>query len=219
MLELWLDSADPEDVKAALDLGIISGVTTNTTKILQTGRNFKDVIDEICRLMGDMPVSVMAAEGEYKDEETIVRVGRKLVEWHPNIVVKIPPTVEGIKAIKRLSEIGIKTNTTLVFTPLQALLAANAGATYVSPFVGRLDRIGHSGMELVENIKSIFENYGLKTKIVVAAVRHPLHVLEGALMGADIATMTLDLLQMLYRHPLTDEGLRIFLEDWRKVPK
>jgi len=219
MLELWLDSANPEDVRTALSWGVISGVTTNTTKILQTRRRFREVIDEICKLMGDKPVSVMAIESKYKSAETIVEEGKKLIEWHPNIVVKIPPTIEGIKAIRILSEMGIKTNTTLIYTPLQALLAAEAGATYVSPFVGRLDNIGYDGMELVRNLKTVFKNYGFKTKIVVAAVRHPVHVLKGALIGADIATMTLEILKLLYEHVLTDEGLRRFLEDWEKVPR
>ena len=218
-MELWLDSANPEDVRTALNWGVISGVTTNTTKILQTGRGFRDVIDEICGLMGNKPVSVMAVEGEYKNAETIVKEGEQLVEWHPNVVVKIPPTIEGIKAIRTLSGMDIKTNATLVFAPTQALLAAKAGATFVSPFVGRLDPTGHDGMDLVRNIKIIFDNYCLNTKIVIAAARQPIHVLKGALIGAAIATMTLDTLELLYRHPLTDEGLKTFLEDWKKVPK
>jgi transaldolase len=216
-MEIWIDTANIEEIKEAKSWGIISGVTTNTTKIAQEKQSFRELIDEICKIMENRPVSVMAVQHEYKSAEEIVKDAHELVEWHSNIVVKIPPTIEGFKAIKILSEEGIKTNVTLVYSPSQALLAAKVGATYVSPFVGRLDYVSHEGMKLVRDIKTIYDNYGFKTKIVVAAARHPLHVVEAALIGAHIATAAFDILKMLYNHPLTDVGLKTFLEDWKKV--
>lgn len=216
-MEIWIDTANIEEIRIAKNWGIISGVTTNTTKIAQEGKSFRKIIDEICKIMEDKPVSVMAIKHEYKSSEEIIKDAHELVEWHPNIVVKIPPTIEGLKAVKVLSEEGIKTNITLVYSPSQALLAAKVGATYVSPFVGRLDYISHEGMKLVKDIKTIYDNYDFKTKIVVAAARHPLHVVEAALIGAHVATAAFDILKRLYDHPLTDTGLKDFLEDWKKV--
>lgn len=216
-MEIWIDTANVEEIRTAKNWGIISGVTTNTTKIAQEGKSFRKIIDEICKIMEDKPVSVMAIQHKYKNSEEIIKDAHELVEWHPNIIVKIPPTIEGLKAVKVLSEEGIKTNITLIYSPSQALLAAKMGATYVSPFVGRLDYVSHEGMKLVRDIKTIFDNYNFKTKIVVAATRHPLHVVEAALIGAHIATAAFDILKRLYDHPLTDIGLKDFLEDWEKV--
>ena len=217
-MEIWADTANVEEIRTANEWGIIDGVTTNTTKIANEKRSFREIIDEICRIMGDKPVSVMAVQHRYKKAEEIVKDGKELVEWHPNIVVKVPPTIEGLKAVKILSKQGIKTNITLVYTVSQALLSAKMGATYVSPFVGRMDYVSHEGLEQVRMIRKVFDNYNFKTKIVLAAVRHPIHFVKGALIGVDVVTASFSILKMLYEHPLTDKGLKQFLEDWEKVP-
>ena len=214
-MEIFIDTAKVDEIKEALDWGIVDGVTTNPTKLAQAGRPFMEVVEEICQTL-DGPVSVEAVSTQ---AQKIIKEARQLAALHENIVVKVPLIKEGIKAVRVLSDEGIKTNVTLNFSPSQALLAAKVGATYVSPFVGRLDEISHQGMELVQQIKTIYDNYGFKTKIIVAAARHPLHVLEAALIGADVTTMTFEIMENLFKHPLTDTGLEMFLDDWKKVPK
>jgi len=214
-MQFFIDTADIEEIREAKRMGILDGVTTNPSLIAKTGKGFKRVVDEICREV-DGPVSVEAVS---KDTEGMVREARELAGIHENIVVKIPMLVQGLKAIAELSDNGIKTNCTLVFSPVQALLAAKAGATYVSPFVGRLDDISQPGMELVEQIIQIYDQYEFDTQVLVASVRNPVHVLEAALMGADVVTVPFAVLRQLAHHPLTDIGLEKFLKDWERVPK
>jgi len=214
-MEFFIDTAKVEEIKEAMSWGIVDGVTTNPTKLAQAGRPFMDVVEEICQMI-DGPVSVEVVSTQ---SQQIIKEAKKLAALRENIVVKVPLIKEGIKAVKVLSTEGIKTNVTLNFSASQALLAAKVGATYISPFVGRLDEISHHGMELVEQIKTIYDNYGFKTKIIVAAARHPLHVLQAALIGADVTTMTFEIMENLFKHPLTDAGLEMFLDDWKKVPK
>ena len=213
-MKMFLDTADVSQIREVCSWGILDGVTTNPTHVSKTGRPAADVYREICSLV-DGPISLETiglSAGE------IVAEGRTLAALSKNVVVKVPLMKEGLKAVKTLASEGIKTNVTVTFSPLQALLAAKCGATYISPFVGRLDAVGHVGMDLVRQIKTIYGNYGFKTEIIVAAVRHPLHVLDAALAGADISTMSFDVLQQLYQHPLTDIGIEMFLNDWKKVP-
>ncbi|WP_273333285.1 fructose-6-phosphate aldolase [Dictyoglomus turgidum] len=214
-MKLFLDTANIQEIKEAWSLGIIDGVTTNPTHISKENKKFRELIEEICSIV-DGPISVEAVS--LKAEE-IVREAEELSKISPNIVVKIPAIKEGIKAAKILSEKGIKTNITLVFSPSQALLAGKVGATYVSPFVGRLNDISEEGINLVADIKKIYSNYGFKTQIIVSAIRNPTHVVKAALIGADVATMRFDILMSLFRHPMTDLGLEQFLKDWEKVPK
>lgn len=214
-MQFFIDTARVEEIREANSWGILDGVTTNPTHIADAGRPFLEVVKEICSIV-DGPIS---AEAVSLDAEGMVREARELADIHKNIVVKIPLIKEGIKAIKVLSKEGIKTNATLGFSPAQALLAAKVGATYVSPFIGRLDYVSHEGMEVVRQIRTIYDNYGFDTKIIVSAVRHPLHVLEAALVGADVTTMRFNIMEMLFNHPMTDIGLKKFLEDWEKVPK
>ena len=214
-MEFFIDTAKVDEIKEAMSWGIVDGVTTNPTKLAQAGRPFMEVVEGICRMING-PVSVEAVSTQ---AQGIIEEARKLASLHENVVVKVPLIKEGIKAVKVLSAEGIKTNVTLNFSASQALLAAKVGATYVSPFVGRLDEISHHGMELAQQIRTIYDNYGFKTKIIVAAARHPLHVLEAALIGADVTTMTFQIMENLFKHPLTDTGLEMFLDDWKKVPK
>lgn len=214
-MQFFIDTAKVDEIREAKSWGILDGVTTNPTHVAETGRKFYDVLQEICSIV-DGPIS---AEVTATDAEGMIREARELVKIHKNIVVKVPVIREGIKAMGVLSKEGIKINATLNFSAMQALLAAKAGAEYISPFVGRLDGIGHDGMELVRQIKTIYTNYGYKTKIIVAAVRHPMHVLWGALAGAEVCTMRFEIMKMLFEHPLTDIGLKRFLDDWAKVPK
>lgn len=214
-MKLFIDTADPAQVRLAHSWGIIDGVTTNPSHVAKTGRPAMEVYREILSIV-DGPVSL---ETIAVTAPEIVEEARALARMHENVVVKVPIIKEGLKAVKVLSAEGIKTNVTVTFSPLQALLAAKCGATYISPFVGRLDAAGHFGMELVRQIKTIYANYGYKTEIIVAAVRHPTHVLEAALAGADICTMAIDVMQQLSDHPLTDIALDTFLKDWAKVPK
>ncbi|AAC06476.1 fructose-6-phosphate aldolase [Aquifex aeolicus] len=214
-MKFFLDTANVEEIKKAMEWGILDGVTTNPTLISKTGRPFKEVVKEILELV-DGPVSL---ETVSLDAEGMIREGRMLAELGENVVVKIPMTPEGLKAVIALESEGIPTNVTLVFSPTQALLAAKAGASYVSPFVGRLDDISGEGMKLIEEIKTIFSNYEFDTEIIVASVRHPMHVLESALIGADICTMPFKVMEQLFKHPLTDIGLERFLKDWEKVPE
>ncbi|MBW1839071.1 MAG: fructose-6-phosphate aldolase, partial [Deltaproteobacteria bacterium] len=197
----------------AAKLGLIDGINTNPTLIAREGKEFMQIVEEICQIV-DGPISLEAVSTQSKD---MVKEAQDLAKIHPNVVVKIPMTREGLIATKQLSTEGIHVNMTLVFSPTQALLAAKAGAAYVSPFVGRLDDISHLGMDLVEQILTIYENYDFETEIIVASVRNPLHVLEAALIGADIATVPFKVIEQLIKHPLSDIGVERFLKDWEKV--
>ncbi len=214
-MKFFIDTADVAEIQAAHALGLVDGVTTNPSLIAKSGRDFREVITEITRLV-DGPIS---AEVISLEAAGMLAEGRELARIHDNIVIKVPMTGEGLKATKIFSEEGIRTNVTLVFSPLQALLAAKAGATYVSPFIGRLDDVGHDGMDGVEQIRTIFDNYGFGTEIIVASVRSPLHVLNAALVGADICTIPYGVLTQLAKHPLTDVGIEKFLADWNKGQK
>ncbi len=212
-MKFFIDTANVEEVREAHLLGVIDGVTTNPSLIAKEGKEFEPLVREICNIL-DGPVSVEVVADDF---EGMVVEGRELAALHPNIVVKIPMTAEGLKAVKRLGEDEVKTNVTLVFSASQALLAAKAGASYVSPFIGRLDDVSHTGMNLVEEILTIFGNYDFPTEVIVASIRHPLHVVEAALVGADIATIPFRVIQQLLKHPLTDIGIERFLRDWRSV--
>ena len=214
-MQFFLDTGNVEEIRQALDWGILDGVTTNPTLIAKTGRPFLEVAKEILKLV-DGPVSL---ETVSPDADGMVKEGKMLAELGDNVVVKIPMTPEGMKAVARLESEGIPTNVTLVFSPSQALIAAKVGASYVSPFVGRVDDVSNDGMKLIRDIKTIFDNYDItETKIIVASVRHPMHVVEAALIGADICTMPFDVMKKLFQHPLTDRGIELFLKDWEKVP-
>lgn len=208
-MKFFIDTANLEEIKAAHAKGWLDGVTTNPSLIAKEGRKLKDVIAEICEFV-EGPVS---AEVIATDADGMIKEGLELAKIADNVVVKVPLTEEGLVAVKEFTKRGIKTNVTLVFSPLQALLAAKAGATMVSPFVGRLDDISTSGMEMVAQIKTIFDNYGFMTEVLVASVRHPIHLLESGLIGADIATIPYSVLKQLTKHPLTDRGLEQFLKD------
>ena len=214
-MKFFIDTADVNEIKEAESLGILDGVTTNPTLISRTGRPFKETIEEICTIVKG-PVS---AEVVSTDTEGIIKEGRELAKIADNIVVKVPLIKDGLKAVKALTSEGIKVNVTLCFSSNQALLAAKAGGTYISPFVGRLDDKGHTGMEVIDEIRTIYDNYGFETEIIVASIRNPLHVRDAALMGADIATIPFAVFNNIVKHPLTDEGLKNFLADWEKVPK
>ena len=214
-MKFFIDTANVEEIKEAKSLGMIDGVTTNPSLIAREKRSFADVVKEILKIVAG-PVSLevvsLDAEGMYKE-------GKKLVKLGDQVVIKVPMTMEGLKATRRLAAEGIPVNQTLIFSPLQALMAAKAGAAYVSPFVGRLDDIAHDGMALVEQMLTIYDQYGYETEIIVASIRHPGHVLDAAMMGADIATIPFKVIKQLAQHPLTDRGIEAFLEDWKKVPK
>jgi transaldolase len=214
-MKFFIDTADVDQIREADDLGVIDGVTTNPTLIARTGREFREVIEEICGIV-DGPIS---AEVVSMDCEGMVTEALELAEIDDNIVVKIPMTGEGLKATVRLRQQEVSVNMTLVFSPVQALMSAKAGAGYVSPFVGRLDDISHVGMELIEQIRAIYDNYDFPTEIIVASIRNPLHVVDAALSGADIATIPFDVIQKMLKHPLTDIGIERFLSDWKKVTK
>lgn len=214
-MKFFIDTANIEEIKKAWELGVIDGVTTNPSLISKEGKDAVTLLREICSIVNG-PVS---AEAVSLKADEMVKEAESLSKIHENIVVKIPMTEDGLKAVKRLSGMGIKTNITLVFSPSQALLAAKAGATYVSPFVGRLDDISHFGMEIVGDIIEIYENYMFDTEVIVASIRNPLHVVEAARMGAHIATIPYSVIIQLIRHPLTDIGIERFLKDWEKVPK
>lgn len=213
-MKLFLDTANIEEIKEAHSLGVISGVTTNPSLVAKEGRDFKKVVHEIVAII-DGPISVEVVSMHAPE---MVKEAEELAAIHPNLVIKIPMTGEGLKAVKMLSAKKIKTNVTLVFSANQALLASLAGATYVSPFVGRLDDIGHDGMELVAAIVEIYRNYDYTTQVIAASIRHPLHVPIAAGTGADIATIPYKVLIQMLQHPLTDLGIKKFLEDWAKVP-
>ena len=214
-MKFFIDTADVNEIREAESLGILDGVTTNPTLVSRTGRPFKETIEEICSIVkGPVSAEVVSA-----DTDGIIKEGRELAKIADNIVVKVPLIKDGLKAVKALTSEGIKVNVTLCFSSNQALLAAKAGGTYVSPFVGRLDDKGHTGMEVVDEIRTIYDNYGFETQIIVASIRNPLHVRDAALMGADIATIPFAVFNNIVKHPLTDAGLKSFLADWEKVPK
>jgi transaldolase len=218
-MKFFIDTANLNEIREAHSLGLVDGVTTNPSLCakagIKTDQQFESLIWEICELVkGPVSAEVTAA-----NETGMLVQARRLAKIHEQVAVKIPMTPDGLKATRILAEEGIRVNVTLIFQAIQALLAAKAGAAYVSPFIGRLDDINHRGMEIVEQILTIFENYGYETEIIVASVRHPLHVLEGALAGADIATIPYGVLLQLFKHPLTDVGLQKFLEDWERARK
>ena len=212
-MKFFIDTANIEEIKEAASIGILDGVTTNPTLISREKGHPTDILRKICEIV-DGPIS---AEVVSLDWEGMVKEGSEVAQLHENIVVKIPMTKEGLKAVKALASDGIRTNVTLVFTGIQALLAARAGASFISPFVGRLDDISSPGMESVSQIVQIFRNYSIRTEIIVASARNPMHVLEAALMGADIATIPFKVIEQLMKHPLTDRGIENFLKDWEKV--
>lgn len=214
-MKIFIDTANIEEIKRANEWGLLDGVTTNPTLIAKENKGFKELLKEICSLVNG-PVS---AEVIAMDFEGMVKEAKELKNIAENIVIKIPLVEEGLRAVKVLEAEGIQTNVTLCFSPLQALLAAKAGASYVSPFVGRLDDIGHYGMDLIEQILQIYDNYGFETQVIVASIRNPIHVLEAAMMGADVATIPFNVLRQLIKHPLTDIGVERFLKDWEKAKK
>lgn len=214
-MKFFIDTANVEEIKQANDLGIADGVTTNPTLISREGKGFKETIVEICKIVKG-PVSAEVISLEAKG---MVKEAKLVASWAENIVIKIPMTEEGMKAVKKLSALGIKTNVTLVFSANQALLAAKAGGNYCSPFLGRLDDIGHDGMAVVRDIVEIYDFYGFKAEVIASSIRHPLHVVQAAQAGAHIATIPPKVIKQLFKHPLTDLGIKRFLADWEKVPK
>jgi transaldolase len=211
-MKLFIDTANLDEIREANSWGIIDGVTTNPSLVAKEGKDFKKLIEEICSIVNG-PIS---AEVISLNADEMVKEAQSLSKLHKNIVIKIPLIIEGLKAVKILKQEGIKTNVTLCFSASQALLAAKAGGTYISPFIGRLDDISHNGMELIRQIKTIYDNYGYPTQIITASIRHPLHVVEAAMAGADIATVPFKVIQQLVKHPLTDIGVDHFLADWKK---
>jgi len=214
-MKFFIDTADVDEIRHAHEMGLVDGVTTNPSLVAKTGRPFDEVIKEIVSIV-DGPIS---AEATATDTEGLVAEARELASIHENIVVKMPLTAEGLSAVRTVTQEGIKVNVTLCFSANQALLAAKAGATYISPFVGRLDDVAHLGMEIIEQILAIYRNYDFDTEVLVASIRHPLHVLDAAMLGAHVATVPYKVLIQLVRHPLTDAGIDKFLQDWKKVPK
>ena len=214
-MKIFVDTADLDEIRELASWGIIDGVTTNPTLVARSGRSFKEIVEEIFDIV-DGPISLEAVSTK---AEEIIKEARKLSKIHKNVAVKIPMTPEGLKAVKVLSKEGIKTNVTLVFSANQALLAAKAGATYVSPFIGRLDDIGQEGMQVVEEIMDVFDNYNFKTQVIVASIRHPIHVIQAARYGAHIATIPPKVIKQMVKHSLTDVGIERFLKDWEKVKK
>jgi len=211
-MKFFVDTANIAEIREAASLGILDGVTTNPSLVAKEGKPFKQTIIEICEVAnGPVSVEVIAT-----DSGGMCKQAQEYASWHKHVVVKLPTTREGLKACKCLTEQGIRTNVTLCFSATQALLVAKAGATYVSPFVGRLDDISHDGMELVRQIVQIYNNYGYKTQVLAASIRHPLHVVDAALAGAHVATIPFKVLDMMFKHPLTDRGLEQFLKDWEK---
>jgi len=214
-MKIFIDTADVEEIRDAAAMGVIDGVTTNPSLVAKTGRALEDLIVEICEIV-DGPIS---AEVLSTDVDGMVREARELAKLHRNVVVKVPLIADGLKAVQKLSAEGIKTNVTLCFSATQALLAAKSGATYISPFVGRIDDISGEGMELIEQIVQIYRNYDLETQVLAASIRHPVHVVQAALIGAHVATIPHQVIHQLLRHPLTDRGLEKFLADAKKTPK
>ncbi len=214
-MKFFIDTANIEEIREGLSLGMVDGVTTNPSLIAKEKKGFDAVVKEILKNV-EGPVSLEVVS---LDAKGMFAEGKKLVRLGENVVIKVPICTEGLKATRMFADAGIDVNQTLIFSPLQALMAAKAGARYVSPFVGRLDDISHDGMELVEQILTIFDNYGYETEVIVASIRHPRHVLDAALMGADIATLPFKVIAQLAGHPLTDKGIELFLDDWKKVPR
>jgi transaldolase len=214
-MKFFIDTANVEEIKEAHSLGLVDGVTTNPTLVSKEGRPFDEIVKEIFSIV-DGPISL---ETISLDADGMVNEGKKLAQYGPQAVIKVPTTLEGLKATRSLRAEGIKVNMTLCFSPTQALLAAKAGATYISPFVGRLDDVSHTGMDLIEQIITIFDNYDFETQVLVASIRNPLHVLTAALMGADVCTIPFKVISQLAKHPLTDVGIEKFLADWKKVPQ
>jgi transaldolase len=213
-MKLFVDTGRIDEVRKAAEWGILDGVTTNPSLIAQAGRGFKETVLEICSIL---PNGSISAEVVGTTVEDILREGREIASWSPNIVVKVPMTPAGIAATRQLTREGIRVNMTLVFSPTQALLAAKAGATYISVFVGRVDDVSSEGMRTIEDAVQIVENYGFDSEVLVASIRHPMHVVEAARLGAHIATMPFKVMEQLFQHPLTDIGLQRFLDDWRKA--
>ncbi len=213
-MQIFIDSADIEEIRDAAAMGVVDGVTTNPSLVAKTGRPFKDVLIDICEVI-DGPIS---AEVIATDYDGMMTEARSLAKMHKNIVVKIPLIAEGLKAVRTLTEEGIRTNVTLCFSPTQGLLAAKAGATYISPFIGRIDDISGNGMEIVEQLVTIYQNYGLPTQVLAASIRHPVHVVQASLIGAHVATLPHKVIHQLVKHPLTDSGLERFLADAKKIP-
>lgn len=213
-MKIFIDSANLDEIKEAADMGVLDGVTTNPSLVSKEGhKDFRSMLEKICEMVdGDISAEVISVTAD-----EIVKEGQDLAKIHENIVVKVPLITEGLKAVKRLADEGIRTNVTLCFSPSQALLAAKAGAYIISPFVGRLDDISHDGMSLISQIITIYDNYGYDTQVLVASIRHPIHFVESALMGADIATLPFKVIKQLAKHPLTDIGLQSFLNDWKKL--
>jgi transaldolase len=214
-VKFFIDTANIAEIKEAASLGILDGVTTNPSLVAKEGKDFNTLLKEILEIV-DGPISAEVISTVY---DGILKEAHELASMHRNIVVKVPLIKEGLKAVKTLSDEGINTNVTLCFSPSQALLAAKAGATYISPFVGRLDDISIDGMELIQQIVQIYRNYDYKTQVLVASIRHPLHLVEAALIGADVSTMPFSVINKLFNHPLTDIGLQNFLNDWKKLQK
>ncbi len=214
-MKFFIDTANINEIKEAAALGILDGVTTNPSLVSKEGKNFRKLLDEILAVV-DGPVSAEVISTDY---DGILKEAHELAKIHHNIVIKVPLIKEGLKAVRTLSSENIKTNVTLCFSPTQALLAAKAGASYISPFVGRLDDISHDGMELISQIIQIYKNYNYKTEVLVASIRHPVHVVEAALMGADVCTIPFSVINRLFNHPLTDIGLEKFLSDWKNSQK
>lgn len=212
-MKFFIDSANINHIKEAASLGLLDGVTTNPSLVAKEGKNFIELLNEIVKIV-DGPISAEVVSTDYNG---IIKEAEELAKIHKNIVVKVPLIKEGIKAVKTLSDRGIKTNVTLCFSASQAILAAKAGATYISPFVGRLDDISHDGMELISQIVTIYRNYNFQTQVLVASIRHPLHIVEAGLMGADVCTIPFEVIERLFKHPLTDIGLEKFLSDWKKT--
>ncbi len=213
-MKIFLDTANLEEVRRGTAFGVLDGITTNPTLAAREKRPFRELILEACRILRGGMVN---AEVVSTDTEGMLREGRELASWHPSIVVKVPMIPAGIRAVRLLREEGIRANVTLVFSPTQALLAAKAGAYFVSPFLGRLDDVSHDGLRLLREIVSIYRNYHFDTQVLAASLRHPMHVLEAARIGADIATMPYKVFEQLFHHPLTDRGLETFLKDWEKA--
>jgi transaldolase len=219
-MKLFIDTADLNEIKEIASWGILDGVTTNPTLLAKSGRSFQDVIDEIFDLIdGPISLEVLSEKADDMIKEAKQIISKIPQKYRKNVAIKIPMTPEGLKAVKALSKEGIKTNVTLIFSANQALLAAKAGATFVSPFIGRLDDNGQEGMQLIEEIMDIFCNYDIETEVIVASIRHPIHVIEAARLGADIATVPPDVIRKMIKHPLTDTGIQSFLNDWKKVKK
>ena len=214
-MKIFLDTADVNEIRKGASLGLVDGVTTNPSLVAKTGRKFEEVVREICSIV-DGPISAEAVSLEH---EPMLAEARRLAKIHDNVVVKIPMTADGLRTVRVCAAEGIRTNVTLIFSPSQALLAAKAGASYVSPFVGRLDDVSTVGMDLVGQLVGIYNNYDFETEIIVASIRNPLHFVDAASMGAHIATIPYKVLEQLVKHPLTDLGIQSFLKDWEKVPK